>query len=189
MAQPSLFESAPQLPEGLRYQPELITPSEERKLIAQFEMLGFKPFEFHGFLGKRRVVSFGWRYDFNGAGLGRTEPVPAFLSPVRERAAAFAGVAPDALEHVMVSEYAPGAGIGWHKDRPDFDKVIGVSFAAPARFRLRRRRPEGFDRAELIAEPRSAYLLDGPVRREWEHSIPPMDQLRFSVTFRTLKAR
>ncbi|HEX2558862.1 alpha-ketoglutarate-dependent dioxygenase AlkB [Phenylobacterium sp.] len=189
LAQPSLFDTQPQLPEGFRYEPEIITPDEEQALVAHFEALAFKAFEFHGFLGKRRVVSFGWRYDFNGGGLGRAEDVPDFLLPLRERAAAFAGLPPDTLEHVMVSQYPPGAGIGWHKDRPDFDKVIGVSLAAPGLFRLRRRRQGGFDRAALTVEPRSAYVIDGPARREWEHSIPPVEALRYSVTFRTLRAR
>lgn len=187
--QPSLFEPEPELPEGFRYQPDIISAQEERSLIGQFDALTFKAFEFHGFLGKRRVVSFGWRYDFNGAGLGPTEPMPGFLAPLRERAAGFAGVPPESLEQVMVSQYPPGAGIGWHKDRPDFDKVIGVSLAAPGLFRLRRRRAAGFERAALTVEPRSAYLLDGPVRREWEHSLPPAPALRYSVTFRTLRRR
>jgi alkylated DNA repair dioxygenase AlkB len=187
LAQPSLFDAPPELPEGFRYQPELIARAEEQALVQAFETLAFKAFEFHGFLGKRRVVSFGWRYDFNGGGLGRTEPMPDFLRPLRGKAAQFAGVPEAALEHVMVSQYPPGAGIGWHRDRPDFDKVIGVSLAAPGLFRLRRRRPDGFDRASLTVEPRSAYLIDGPARREWEHSIPPVEALRYSVTFRTLR--
>lgn len=188
-AQPSLFDATPALPEGFRYQPELISAQEEQALIAAFETLAFKAFEFHGFLGKRRVVSFGWRYDFNGGGLGRADAVPEFLLPLRERAAGFAGVDTDSLEHVMVSQYPPGAGIGWHKDRPDFDKVIGVSLGVPGLFRLRRRREGGFDRASLTVEPRSAYLIDGPARREWEHSIPPVEALRYSVTFRTLRPK
>lgn len=186
LVQPGLFDVPPALPDGFRYQPEAVTPEEEQALLARFAGLAFKAFEFHGFLGKRRVVSFGLRYDFNGGGLGRAEPVPDFLRPLRERAAAFADLPAEALEHVMVSQYPPGAGIGWHKDRPDFDKVIGISLAAPGIFRLRRRRDGGFDRASLTVEPRSAYLIDGPARREWEHSIPPVEAERYSVTFRTL---
>lgn len=187
LAQPTLFEAPPRLPDGFRYQPELITREAEQALVAQFEALAFKAFEFHGFLGRRRVVSFGLRYDFNGGGLGRSDPLPDFLQPLRGRAAAFAGVESGSLEHVMVSQYPPGAGIGWHRDRPDFDKVIGVSLAAPGRFRLRRRREGGFERASLTVEPRSVYLIDGAARREWEHSIPPVEALRYSVTFRTLR--
>src|SRR5687767_11837353 len=97
LAQPSLFDAPPDLPDGFRYQPELITADEERALIAAFEDLAFKAFEFHGFLGKRRVISFGWRYDFNGGGLGRTEPMPQFLQPLRTRAATFAGLSEDEL--------------------------------------------------------------------------------------------
>lgn len=189
LAQPSLFDTPPQLPDGFRHYAELITAEEEQALIGEFEALAFQAFEFQGFLARRQVVSFGLRYDFNGGGLGRTAPLPDFLRPLRERAAGFAEVEPESLEHVMVSQYPPGAGIGWHRDRPDFDKVVGVSLAAPGRLRLRRRREGGFDRAALTLEPRSVYLLDGPARREWEHSIPPVEALRYSVTFRTLRAK
>ncbi|MET0295537.1 MAG: alpha-ketoglutarate-dependent dioxygenase AlkB [Phenylobacterium sp.] len=186
-AQPSLFDALPGLPEGFRYQRSLIAADEETALLADIERLAFRAFEFHGFLGKRQVVSFGWRYDFNGGGLGRAEPMPAFLEPLRAKAAAFAEVPEADIEHVMVSRYPPGAGIGWHRDRPNFDKVIGVSLAAPGLFRLRRRRPGGFDRVSLTVAPRSAYLIDGPARRDWEHSIPPVAETRYSVTFRTLR--
>ena len=149
--------------------------------------LPFPAFEFHGFLGKRRTVSFGWRYDFNGGGLGRTEPVPDFLLPVRERAAAFAALAPEALAHALIIEYQAGAGIGWHRDRPAFGDVIGLSLGSECTFRLRRKRGSTWERCSLIATPRSAYLLRGPSRTEWEHSIPPLETLRYSITFRTLR--
>jgi alkylated DNA repair dioxygenase AlkB len=117
----------------------------------------------------------------------RAEDLPDFLLPLRDYAAAFAGIDPAALEHALVTEYSPGAGIGWHRDRPVFDDVIGISLAAPCRFRLRRRQGTTWRRAALNLAPRSAYLLRGPVRRDWEHSIPPVEQLRYSVTFRSIK--
>jgi alkylated DNA repair dioxygenase AlkB len=146
------------MPAGFRYAPDLIDAAEEARLVAALADLPFKEFEFHGFLGKRRVVSFGFRYDFNGGGLTETEPMPPFLLPVRGRAAAFAGLTPDRLQHVLITEYRPGAAIGWHRD------------------------PTRLDR-------RSVYLMRGPSRDEWEHSIPAVDALRYSITFRSMREK
>jgi alkylated DNA repair dioxygenase AlkB len=187
--QSNLFDSADEPPEGMLYAPEVISREEEHALLNHLPTLPFKEFEFHGFLGKRRVASFGWHYDFNGGGLGKAGAIPEFLLPVRERAARFAGLDPTALEHTLAIEYAPGAGIGWHKDRPAFDDVIGVSLLALCTFRLRRKTGAKWERRTITAEPRSAYLLRGPARTEWEHSIPPVDALRYSVTFRSLSPK
>ena len=175
--QPSLFETgSPSLPEGFEYQRELISAHEEQQLVRELEKLPLKEFEFQGFLGKRRVVSFGWRYDFNDYELRKADDIPPFLLPLRQRVAGFAGLSPTSLQHALVTEYSPGAAIGWHRDRPMFAEAVGVSLLAPCRFRFRRKRPEGdWERATIIAEPRSAYLLAGPARSEWEHSIPPVD--------------
>jgi alkylated DNA repair dioxygenase AlkB len=184
----SLFDKAPKLPEGMTYAEDVILPAEERALVARLAELPLKEFEFQGYLGKRRVVSFGWHYDFNKARLNRTEDIPDFLLPLREAAAAFAGLQPADLQHALVTEYTPGAGIGWHRDRPNFADVVGVSLLATCSFRLRRKTGSTWQRASLAAAPRSAYLLRGPSRTEWEHSIPPVDTLRYSVTFRTLRS-
>jgi alkylated DNA repair dioxygenase AlkB len=181
-----LFESAADLPEGMRYGTDVISTDEEQALLKELPALPFKEFEFHGFLGKRRTVSFGWHYDFNGGGLGEAGKLPEFLLPVRAAAARFAGLAPEALEHALLIEYRPGASIGWHKDRPAFDDVIGISLLAPCTFRLRRKAGAKWERRTFTAAPRSAYLLRGPSRTEWEHSIPPLDGLRYSITFRSL---
>jgi alkylated DNA repair dioxygenase AlkB len=170
----------------MRYGPELISHAEERSLLAKLPALSFKEFEFHGFFGKRRTISFGWHYDFNGGGLKQAGELPQFLLPLRKRAAEFAGLEPAALEHVLLIEYRPGAGIGWHRDRPQFGDVIGISLLAPCTFRLRRKAGATWERRSFTAEPRSAYLLRGPSRTDWEHSIPPLEMLRYSVTFRTL---
>ena len=182
-----LFESDPHWPEGLAYQDDFISAEEEGALVPEISELSFKPFEFHGFQGNRRTVSFGWHYAFDGSGLKEAEPIPPWLLPLRERAARFAGLAPDPLAHVLVIEYAPAAGIGWHRDRPVFEDVIGVSLVAEARLRFRRKRGAGWERASLIARPRSAYLLRGAARSEWEHSIPAMECLRYSITFRSFR--
>lgn len=177
---------APALPPGFAYREGFLTLEEERALVKRLADLPFSPFEFHGFIGKRRVISFGWRYDFNKASFRPTEPIPDFLLPVRDRAAAFAGLAPEGLPHLLLTEYAPGAAIGWHKDRSVFAEVVGVSLLSPCTFRFRRSSGSGWERLSLTAAPRSAYLLRGPSRTEWEHSIPPVDALRYSLTFRSL---
>jgi alkylated DNA repair dioxygenase AlkB len=186
-AQPSLFEGAPPLPEGLAYRPDLLTGEEEEVLAGRIAALPLKPFEFHGYLGKRRVISFGWRYAFDGGGLTEAEPIPDWLHPAREKAAALASLPAEAFEHVLLTEYAPGAGIGWHRDRSVFGDVVGLSLLAPARLRFRRKAGEKWERLALLAERRSAYLLRGPARVEWEHSIAEMERLRYSITFRTLR--
>ena len=187
--QADLFGRVSDLPQGLQYAPEVIARDEEQRLLQALPELPFKEFDFHGFLGKRRTVSFGWHYDFNGGGLGKADPIPEFLLPIREKAARFAGLDPAALEHALLIEYRHGAGIGWHRDRPDFGDVIGLSLLTPCTFRLRRKSGSTWERHSLIVEPRSAYLLRGPSRTEWEHSIPPLDELRYSMTFRTLRPR
>ena len=189
--QPNLFDSGGDargvgLPEGFRYRVELVGPGEEAALVARVRELPFRDFEFHGHTGKRRVVSFGWHYDFTGRQLRKADDIPDFLLALRPAAAAFAGLAPRDLPHVLVTEYGPGAAIGWHKDKGVFGEVVGVSLLAPCTFRLRRAVGDEWERVNITAEPRSAYLLSGPARTEWEHSIPPVPALRYSVTFRTL---
>ena len=186
---PLLFEPDPGLPEGFRYRQSLLDEEEELATVGEIARLPFQAFQFHGFEGRRRVVSFGWRYDFDEARLLEAPPVPEFLQPMRERAARFAGLDAGALGQLLVTEYAPGAPIGWHKDRSAFGDVIGVSLLASCVFRLRRKLGGAWARASLTLAPRSAYLLRGPVRTAWEHSIPPVEALRYSLTFRTLAGR
>ncbi len=171
---------------GLDYRPEFIDAAEERELVGHLDQLNLSPFRFHGWTGKRKTHTFGWRYDFDDASFAPAEPLPDWLQPLRARAAAFAGVEPGEIGHALLARYDPGAGIGWHRDRPVFERVVGVSLGSSATIRFRQRTDSGFRRSSLKLEPRSAYLLTGEVRHEWEHSITPGEELRFSITFRTL---
>jgi alkylated DNA repair dioxygenase AlkB len=175
----------PKLPEGFAFADEAIPARQARELAEQFATLPFKPFEFHGYLGNRRVVSFGWRYDYGGGTLRESGVMPAWLQPLRERAAQFAALPVAGLQQILVTEYAPGAGIGWHRDKPMFDDVVAFSFVSACTLRFRRRQGPSWERASQVVPARSVYLLRGPSRREWEHSIPPVSALRYSVTFRT----
>lgn len=182
-----LFDAPASLPQGFRYAPELISEAEEAVLLDAMRDLPFKEFEFQGFLGKRRVVSFGWKYDFNTRDLRRSTEIPEFLLPVRERAAQFTGLPAMAFQQVLLTEYPIGAPIGWHKDKAVFGEVIGISLASPCMLRFRRKAGTGWERASLELEPRSAYLLQGAARTEWEHSIPAVSAPRYSITFRNFK--
>jgi len=179
-----LFETP--LIAGLRYQEGVISTSDERALLDRLGSLELAPFRFHGWLGNRKTQSFGWRYDFDDASFTPAEPIPEWLQAIRERAATFAGLRPDDFVHVLLARYDPGAGIGWHRDRDVFEKVVGISLHTPGTLRFRQRTGTGFKRASLEVAPRSAYLLSGEARHDWEHSISPGQSLRFSITFRTL---
>jgi alkylated DNA repair dioxygenase AlkB len=182
----ALFGNRPPFPDGFRYQADVIAPDAEAALLDHVRALPFREFEFHGFLGKRRVVSFGWQYDFAARTLRKADDMPAFLRELRIVAASFAEIPAGELQQVLVTEYSAGAGIGWHKDKAVFGEVVGISLLASCTFRLRRRKAAGWERVSLVAEPRSAYLLSGVARKEWEHSIPPVDSLRYSITFRNV---
>ena len=183
----SLFGAGLVLPEGFRYQPDIVSVEQEEELLERVRELPLAEFQFHGFTGKRRVVSYGWKYDFNEGKLQKAEDIPPFLLSLRERAAGFADIPPDMLQHVLVTEYAAGAGIGWHRDKAIFGDVIGISLLSSCVFRLRRKAGTTWERRSIRAEPRSAYLLRGPSRTEWEHSIPAVDALRYSITFRNFR--
>jgi alkylated DNA repair protein (DNA oxidative demethylase) len=174
---------------GLDYRSDFITQAEHDCLVTELRKLDLAPFRFHGWLGNRKTQTFGWRYDFDDASFTPAEPIPQWLQPVSARAAAFAGLVPEQFAHVLLARYDPGAGIGWHRDRPQFEEVVGISLGAPATMRFRQRTAAGFRRANIQLEPRAAYLLSGEVRWEWEHSIVPGDALRFSITFRSLSEK
>ncbi|HVG28066.1 MAG TPA: alpha-ketoglutarate-dependent dioxygenase AlkB [Acidobacteriaceae bacterium] len=175
-------------PRGFRYQDEILTEEEEAALAAELGTLDLQPFEFHGHVGNRRVASFGLAYNFSRRSVERAEDMPGFLEDLLVRAARFAGVAPEAFRQVGVNEYRTGAGIGWHKDKAEFGNVVGVSLLAAAPMRFRRAKGDGWERISHALKPRSIYMLSGEARREWEHSVPPVSSLRYSINFRTLGA-
>jgi alkylated DNA repair dioxygenase AlkB len=187
MSAAELFDLPPVGPEGFAYRAELVSLDEEAELLARLAELPFEPFQFRGYEGRRQVYSFGRRYDFNGPGLVEAPPIPDWLIPVRDRAAAFAGLPAEAFEHLLINEYREGAPIGWHRDRPAFDRVVGVSLKSPTVMRFRRRVGERFERINVPLEPRSVYLLHGPARAEWEHSLAEAKAHRYSLTFRNLR--
>jgi len=180
-------EPPAELPAGFRYIPDVLSSAEEKALVRQFEKLSLKPFEFHGYQGNRRIYTFGQRYIFAGQEARADASIPAYLRPLTEIASRISGAPADAFEQLMVTEYAPGAGIGWHRDRPSYEDIVAVSFLAPCMLRLRRKVGEDWERRSARIEPRSVYLLHGPVRNVWQHSIAPMDVLRYSVTLRTFR--
>ena len=181
----SLLFDAP-LIVGLRYEENVIGEAEERLLIDRLLAADLSPFRFHGWLGNRKTQTFGWRYDFEDTSFAPAEPIPEWLAPVRRKAAEFADLKSEDFVHVLLARYDPGAGIGWHRDRDVFEKVVGISLGTPASLRFRQRTGSGFRRAKLEVMPRSAYLLEREARQDWEHSIAPGQSLRFSITFRTL---
>lgn len=175
--------------EGLAYEEGLVDPGEEKELLKAIQGLDLTPFRFQGWTGKRLTRSFGWSYDFDDRKFLPAEPIPAFLDALLDRAASFSRIPRVDFVHALVTRYDPGAGIGWHRDRPQFGKIVGISLGGPATLRFRKRMEGRFRRAQLELAPRSAYLLSGEVRENWEHGIAAHRELRFSITFRTLSAR
>jgi len=187
MNQPDLF-GEPSLA-GLSQAGGFVAQDEERMLIAAIDAAALSPFRYHGWLGKRLTASYGWSYDFDDSSFAPAEAIPDWLLPVREKAARFAGLPPGELVQALLIRYDPGAGIGWHRDRPVFGHVLGISLGAPATMRFRRRQRGGFDRASAVLAPRSIYHLTGETRHQWEHSIAAMAATRWSITFRSLSEK
>ena len=174
------------LPAGMKFQENIITVDEEKSLIDQFKHITFSPFEFQGYKGKRRVASFGWKYDFNQSKLLPAPPIPKFLNDLRSKVEFMGSKNAGLFDQALITEYHAGAGIGWHKDRPIFGDIVGISLLSPCIFRLRLQKGALWERKNFIPPPRSAYLMSGASRWEWEHSIPPVEELRYSITFRKL---
>jgi DNA oxidative demethylase len=178
------------VPEGLTYREDFLSADEERALLEAIGEVDFREFVMRGQSARRTVRHYGWGYRFGDRELVPADPLPEPFQFVRERAEAFAGVEPGSFEQVLITRYPPGATIGWHRDAPPFGPVVaGVSLAAPARMRFQRKLEGVRYVHEQLLAPRSAYLLAATARSAWEHSIPPTKELRYSITFRTLKRR
>ncbi|WP_341896691.1 alpha-ketoglutarate-dependent dioxygenase AlkB [Sphingobium sp. YR657] len=178
---------APPLLPGLGYGPDLVSAEKEARLIDRINRAPLTPFRFQQWTGKRLTCSYGWSYDFEHGRFGPTDPLPDWLVPLRDRAARFAGLGADSLAQALLIRYDPGAGIGWHKDRPVFEHVVGISLGAHTSMRFRRRTAKGFERRAVRLAPRSIYVMSDEARDDWEHSIAGMDEPRWSITFRSLK--
>jgi DNA oxidative demethylase len=183
-----LFDDPPvTAPEGLAYHPAVIDEAAERILLTHVRALEFGDVVMRGVTARRRVVQFGWRYSFDARALSEGPAIPGYLRQLQGIAGALADVEPDDLSEVLVTEYPVGATIGWHRDAPPFGIVVGMSLLSACRFRFRRTMNDRMERADLELAPRSAYVLSGAARTEWQHSIPPTTALRYSITFRTLR--
>jgi len=181
----ALFPPEKTSPQGLRYVAEFISPALERELIGHVAALPLQPFQFGAFEGKRRVASFGFRYDYTLQRLQAAEPLPGWLLPVIRQIEAHGGPS-TRIAQVLCTEYDVGVGIGWHRDKPHFDRIFGLSLGSPCKFRFRRAVDEKWQRYTLEAAPRSLYMMSGESRRIWEHSIPAVEAPRYSITFRTM---
>jgi alkylated DNA repair dioxygenase AlkB len=184
----ALFKEERPEPEGLRYAADFVSPTIEMKLILAIRTLPLQPFQFGEFEGKRRVASFGFRYDYDLRKLQRAEPIPAWLAEIVGTVETFGGPA-TRIQQVLCTEYDVGVGIGWHRDKPHFDRIFGLSLGSPCKFRFRRAAGEKWQRYTLDAAPRSLYMMSGESRRVWEHSIPAVEAPRYSITFRTMADR
>jgi alkylated DNA repair dioxygenase AlkB len=182
----------PALPEGMRWQEEFLSRAEEASLVARIAALPLAPMKYRQYTARRRVLSYGGQYDFSARRLDASEPLPGWLDPLRKQAGAWAGIDPAQFTQALIAEYQPGTPLGWHRDVPDFEDVVGISLLNDAVMRLRPYPPERGTRADVIKltlPPRSIYLLRGAARWHWQHSIAPTRQLRYSVTLRTGRTR
>ncbi|MGE3872227.1 MAG: alpha-ketoglutarate-dependent dioxygenase AlkB [Parvibaculaceae bacterium] len=183
----SLFPPTLGGPNGLRYQADFVSSAEEQGLIDHIRKLPLVPFQFGAYEGHRRVASFGWRYDYGARRLEKAQDIPGWLTPFIARVEALADPGSGPIRQVLCTEYDEGVGIGWHRDKPHFDEVFGLSLASACKFRFRRKAGASWERFTLAAEPRSLYRMTGEARNVWEHSIPSVEAQRYSITFRTMR--
>jgi alkylated DNA repair dioxygenase AlkB len=176
----------------MRYEEDFLAREEESALIARIEQLPLAPMKYQQYEARRRVVSYGGQYDYSAQRLNEAEPLPAWLDPLRARAAAWIGIEPGHFTQALIAEYQPGTPLGWHRDVPDFEDVVGISLLNDAVMRFRPYPHVTGSRAnvlKLTVPPRSIYLLHGPARWEWQHSVAPTQSLRYSITLRTPSGR
>ncbi len=188
--QPELFAALDGLPEGFRYAEDFLSPAEEAALLREIERLPFANARYKEWTAQRRIVSYGGRYDFSANELKPAGPIAPFLLDLRFAAAQFVGLPAEELTHALVAEYRAATQLGWHRDVPEFEAVVGVSLLGAARMRLRRYPHVVGSRSPSLAvdlAPRSVYSLTGPARWGWQHAISPTPGLRYSITFRSLR--
>ena len=191
----NLFEFTANVPDGFIYHPEFISEAEEQELIREVQQIQLTPFKYYQFTGKRRTASFGWQYEFGDSEIKTAPEVPAFLLPLRTRAGTLFNIDPDSLVQTSFIEYSTGSPIGWHRDIPHFGVVAGISLGAICRMRFRRYqrgRLKDRKRDEILSidlQPRSIYLMSGASRETWQHSIPPVKELRYAIMMRTLHGK
>jgi alkylated DNA repair dioxygenase AlkB len=190
MEQAPLFAAIPKLPPGFCYCPDFLVPEDEAALIEQIGQLPLRNAQYKQFTARRRIASFGGSYDFSSNELVPAGPIPPFLHPLRERIAEWTKRPARSYSHALIAEYSPGAPLGWHRDVPEFEAIAGISLRGRCRMRLRPHPPQKGRRDLTIAldlEPRSAYSIVGTARWGWQHAISPTRELRYSITFRTLR--
>lgn len=171
-------------PEGFHYNEEFLTPNAENDLLQIISTLDFRAFDFHGYIARRRIVEYGFEYDFGSRRASATQPIPDFLRNLKDRSAAWAGISPEQIVESVITEYPPGAPIGWHRDVPQFEIIIGISLRTACRMRFKPYQEKG-KLVSIPLEPRSIYRMEGPARWDYQHSIPAVKELRYSITFRT----
>lgn len=181
----SMFDAPSSRPDGLRYTPDFVTPATEDELIRHIQALPLQPFQFGPFEGKRRVASFGYQYDYSSRRLRSADPIPSWLSSIVAAVQSLGGPSTE-IGQVLCTEYDLGVGIGWHRDKPHFEKIFGLSLGSECKFRFRHGTKDGWERFTLQVASRSLYVMSGPARQNWEHSIPPVEARRYSITFRTM---
>jgi alkylated DNA repair dioxygenase AlkB len=192
---PTLFEASAKVPDGFLYHQNFISEAEEQELIREIQRVHLTPFQYFQFTGKRRTASFGWQYEFGNSEITTAPEAPAFVLPIRSRAGTLFKIDPNSLVQTSIIEYSTGSPIGWHRDIPHFGVVVGISLGGACRMRFRkysRVRAKNINRDELLSielQPRSIYLMSGASRESWQHSIPPLKELRYSIMMRTLRVK
>lgn len=192
---PTLFDASAQVPDGFIYRQNFVSEGEEQELIREIQKIQLEPFKYYQFTGKRRTASFGWQYEFGASEITAAPEMPPFLLPLRTRAGKVFNIDPISLIQTSIIEYSTGSPIGWHRDIPYFGIVVGVSLGAACRMRFRkysRVRSKKLNRDEVLSielQPRSVYLMSGASREIWQHSIPPVKELRYAIMMRTLRAK
>jgi alkylated DNA repair dioxygenase AlkB len=175
---------------GWTYCEQFLTLAHEATLLAAIRTLSFQNAQYKEWSARRRIVSFGGRYDFSRNELNPAPPIPPFLYPLRQQVADWSGIAEAKFHHAMIAEYHPGTPLGWHRDVPLFEEVVGISLLGSARLRFRPYPPQPGQRTMFAIDlaPRSAYIMRAAARWEWQHAVSPTRELRYSITFRTRSA-